>query len=108
MWTKGKSKMSPVAIVAESPNKICFDDDGNISNYDDLGVLTSQGNSVKRVPLYEPKNILILSAYPGEVLHFRYGGEAGVVPCFADGRILKEDAAVDLVNGENAPWDFND
>lgn len=108
MWTKGKSKMSPVAIVAESPNKICFDDDGNISNYDDLGVLTSQGNSVKRVPLYEPKNILILSAYPGEVLHFRYGGEAGVVPCFADGRILKEDVAVDLVNGENAPWDFND
>lgn len=107
-WTKGKSKLSPVAIVAESPNMAELDENGKATNYNDLGVLTAQGNKVRRVPLYEPKNILILEAYPGEVLHFRYGGEAGVVPCFADGRILKEDAAVDLVNGESAPWDFND
>ena len=107
-WTKGKSKLSPVAIVAESPNMAELDENGKATNYNDLGVLTAQGNKVRRVPLYEPKNILILEAYPGEVLHFLYGGEAGVVPCFADGRILKEDAAVDLVNGESAPWDFND
>lgn len=107
-WTKGKSKLSPVAIVAESPNMAELDENGKATNYNDLGVLTAQGNKVRRVPLYEPKNILILEAYPGEVLHFRYGGEAGVVPCFADGRILKEDAAVDLVNGESAPWDFNE
>lgn len=107
-WTKGKSKLSPVAIVAESPNMAELDENGKATNYNDLGVLTAQGNKVRRVPLYEPKNILILEAYPGEVLHFRYGGEAGVVPCFADGRILKEDAAVDLVNGDSAPWDFNE
>lgn len=108
IWTKGKSKLSPVAIVGESPDLAEFDDNGNIINYDDLGVLTAQGNRVRRVPLYEPKNILILSAYPREVLYFRYGGEAGVVPCFADGRILKEDAALDIFNGESAPWDFNE
>ena len=108
IWTKGKSKLSPVAIVAEEPDKAQFDEDGNIINYDDLGVLTAQGNRVRRVPLYEPKNILILNAYPGDILHFRYGGEAGVVPCFADGRILKEDAAVEVFNGESAPWDFNE
>lgn len=108
IWTKGKSKLSPVAIVAEEPDKVQFDENGNIINYDDLGVLTAQGNRVRRVPLYEPKNILILNAYPGDILHFRYGGEAGVVPCFADGRILKEDAAVEVFNGESAPWDFNE
>lgn len=100
LWTRGKSKLSPVALVAEDKDIIEEDVDGNVSNYEDLGVLTSQGNKVRRVPLYEPKNILILDAYPGEVLYFRYGGEAGVVPCFPDGRLLKEDAARDILLGE--------
>lgn len=106
IWTKGKSKLSPVAIVAEAPDVAEFDDDGNITNYEELGVLTAQGNKVRRVPLYEPKNILILNAYVGRALYFRYGGEAGVVPCFPDGRLLKEDAVVDILNGEDAPWDY--
>lgn len=100
LWTRGKSKLSPVALVAEDKGIIEEDVDGNVSNYEDLGVLTAQGNKVRRVPLYEPKNILILDAYPGEVLYFRYGGEAGVVPCFPDGRLLKEDAARDILLGE--------
>lgn len=108
LWTKGKSKLSPVALVADKPGLIEYDVDTDgyvfseksINNYDDLGVLTSAGNRVRRVPLYEPKNLMILNAYPGEVVYFRYGGEAGVVPCFADGRLLKEDAAVDIFNGE--------
>lgn len=99
LWTRGKSKLSPVALVAEDKDIIEEDVDGNVSNYEDLGVLTAQGNKVRRVPLYEPKNILILDAYPGEVLYFRYGGEAGVVPCFPDGRLLKEDAARDILLG---------
>lgn len=105
IWTKGKSKLSPVAIIAEKPGIVEVDDNDEITNYDDLGVLTSSGNKVRRVPLYEPKNILILSAYPDELLYFRYGGEAGVVPCFPDGRMLKEDAAVEIFNGESAPWE---
>lgn len=100
LWTRGKSKLSPVAIVADEPDMICEDEEGNISNWDELGVLTAQGNKVRRVPLYEPKNILILDAYPDEVIYFRYGGEAGVVPCFPDGRLLKEDAARDILIGE--------
>lgn len=100
LWTRGKSKLSPVALVAEEMGIAEEDSEGNISNYEDLGVLTSQGNKVRRVPLYEPKNILILDAYPGEVIYFRYGGEAGVVPCFPDGRLLKEDAARDILLGE--------
>lgn len=100
IWTKGKSKLSPVAIVADEPYKALFDYDGNIVNMEDMGVLTAQGNSVKRVPLYEPKNIMILDAYEDELLCFRYGGEAGVVPCFPDGRTLNEDAAMNILVGE--------
>jgi len=99
-WKRGKSKLSPVAIVADSPDMAYIDEDGDILNMDSLGVLTAQGNRVRRVPLYEPKNILALDAYPGEILYFRYGGEAGVVPCFPDGRLLKEDAARDIILGE--------
>lgn len=93
LWTRGKSKLSPVALVAEKPNMLIEDEEGNIVNWDELGVLTAQGNKVRRVPLYEPRNILALDAYVGEVINFRYGGEAGVVPCFPDGRLLKEEAA---------------
>ena len=99
LWTRGKSKLSPVAIVADSAGMLVEDEDGSILNMDDLGVLTAQGNKVRRVPLYEPKNILLLDAYIGEPIYFRYGGEAGVVPCFPDGRLLKEDAAKEVLTG---------
>lgn len=77
-WKRGKSKLSPVAVVSESYSS-------------DEGVLTVQGNRVKNVPLYNPKNILILEAYVGCPISFKYGGEAGVVPCFPNGRLLSED-----------------
>ena len=93
LWTKGKNKLSPVALVSEN-----WEDD---PSDEDFGVLTSQGNRVKRVPLYEPKNILVLDAYIGEPLYFRYGGEAGVVPCFPDGRLLKEDAVKDILEDDS-------
>lgn len=80
-WKRGKSKLSPVAVVAESLDS-------------DEGVLTVQGNRVKNVPLYNPKNILVLSAYLDCPINFKYGGEAGVVPCFPDGRLLSEDFVV--------------
>lgn len=112
IWTKGKSKLSPVALVAEEPYTIPDDErdiDGIENHYwDDLGVLTAQGNKVRRVPLYEPKNILILDAYVGCPVYFRYGGEAGVVPCFSDGRLLKEDVVRDILVGESAPWDYEE
>jgi len=117
LWKKGKSKLSPVAIVASHPDMVEFVDETNkgiifddkeINNMGEMGVLTAQGNSVKHVPLYEPKNILILNAYVGSVVYFRYGGEAGVVPCFPDGRLLKEDATLDILKGEDAPWDWTE
>ena len=80
-WKRGKSKLSPVAVVSESLDN-------------DEGVLTVQGNRVKNVPLYNPKNILVLSAYLDCPINFKYGGEAGVVPCFPDGRLLSEDFVV--------------
>ena len=97
IWTRGKSKLSPVAIVAEEPDMIRENVFGDIENMEQMGVLTAQGNSVKRVPLYEPRNILLLDAYEGEPLYFRYGGEAGVVPCFPDGRTLNEDAVMSIL-----------
>ena len=59
-----------------------------IENYKELGVITAGGNRVRKVPLYEPNNVLMLDAYIGNNLFFRYGGEAGVVPCFEDGTPL--------------------
>lgn len=97
IWKRGKTKLSPVALVAENPYMVEEDEDGNILNMEELGVLTAQGNRVRNVPLYEPKNILILGAYVGDCIYFRYGGEAGVVPCFADGRLLSEDAVKDML-----------
>ena len=100
LWTKGKVKLSPVAIVADESDMLIEDEEGKMVNWDDLGVLTAQGNKVRRVPLYEPKNILILDAYVGNPIWFRYGGEAGVVPCFSDGRLLKEDTVKEILTGE--------
>lgn len=106
IWTKGKNKLSPVAIISDEFGDLVVDEEGKM-NLDQIGVLTSQGNRVKRVPLYEPKNIMILDAYPGEPLYFRYGGEAGVVPCFPDGRLLGEDVVKDILTEENgwSGWD---
>lgn len=101
LWTKGKTKLSPVAVVADMPDMAVLGMDNSIVNMQDLGVMTAQGNKVRRVPLYEPKNIIALNAYLGYPLCFRYGGEAGVVPCYPDGRLLtdvvKEDT--DLFKG---------
>lgn len=110
IWKRGKVKLSPVAIISDNPDDVLLDENGNPTNLEDIGVLTSQGNRVKRVPLYEPKNILVLEAYPGRLLNFRYGGEAGVVPCFPDGRLLKEDAVKDMLIGDSGDsWkDLND
>ena len=110
IWKRGKVKLSPVAIISDNPDDALLDENGNPTNLEDIGVLTSQGNRVKRVPLYEPKNILVLEAYPGRLLNFRYGGEAGVVPCFPDGRLLKEDVVKDMLIGDSGDsWkDLND
>lgn len=70
-WTPGRVKLSPVAVLNPP-------------------VITDHGNSVSNIPLYEPVNIYNLSAYPGNALHFRYGGEAGVVPCYPDGALLTD------------------
>lgn len=108
LWTKGKTKLSPVAIVSTDPDDIRFKDYGDhayildkseIENWSDLGVLTSSGNRVKRVPLYEPNNMVLLDAYKGNVLHFRYGGEAGVVPCFEDGTPLLDGKVKAMLSG---------
>lgn len=104
LWTKGKVKLSPVAIIAEMPDMLEEDIYGKAINWNDLGVVTAQGNKVRRVPLYEPRNIMVLGAYVGEPVYFRYGGEAGVVPCFPDGSLLKDDAVRNAAN----IWDSED
>lgn len=110
MWMKGKTKLTPVAIVAEDDDMAEFADYGDhpyvfsqkeITNYSKLGVVTASGNSVKRVPLYEPSNMIALDAYQHQIIHFRYGGEAGVVPCFDDGTPLLDGKVQQLLNGED-------
>lgn len=100
-WKPGKNKLSPVCVV-EDP------DTG------ELGVLTGTGNTVKNVPIYAPKHILAIEAYVGNIIHFKYGGEAGVVPCTPTGVLLTDPAlkvansnAVDaFVNDEDADLDI--
>lgn len=70
-WMEGKSKKTPVAVLEEP-------------------VLTATGNHVQNIPLYAPLYILMLEAYPGNPIHFRYGGEAGVVPVTPDGRLVTD------------------
>lgn len=113
-WSQGKDKLSPVAIVAEEPEVIEFVVDGipykglkslmeeveiselegnlldYVTNYKSLGVPTASGAKVKRVPLYEPANLFILDVKPGNRLHFKFGGEAGVLPVDDTGRLLTE------------------
>lgn len=105
LWMKGKTKLSPVAIVAEEPDIIESDayyvmSQKEIPNYDELGVLTATGNKVRRVPLYELANLVQLDAYKGHVIYFRYGGEAGVVPCFPDGTPLISGKVKEILTDE--------
>lgn len=119
LWTRGKNKYSPVAIVAEEPSLVEFvddDTDGKIikdlkeitkESWKQLGVVTAGGNRVRRVPLYEPSNILLLNAYINEVIFFRYGGEAGVVPCFPDGKPLTEGKAKQVLqDNDDDDYDY--
>lgn len=70
-WTNGKTKKTPVAVLEEP-------------------VMTATGASVQNIPLYAPLYLLLLEAYPGNVIHFRFGGEAGVIPTFPDGRLVTD------------------
>lgn len=68
-WLDGKSKKIPVAILKE-------------------GVIVDRGHTITEIPLYAPCYIMMLEAYPDKVIHFRYGGDAGVVPTTSDGKII--------------------
>ena len=110
LWVKGKTKLSPVALVANDNDAIEFVDGDvkpfiydikEIANMDDIGVITAAGNVVRRVPLYEPRNMLTLQAWRGQKIHFRYGGEAGVVPCKEDGSPLLEGKVQAIMSNES-------
>ncbi len=76
-YEPGKTKKTPVARIEP--------------------MLTASGNTVTDVPLYAPIYTLLLEAYPGNLLHFKYGMEAGVVPTTQDGRIVSDkDIKLDL------------
>lgn len=95
IWTDGRNKLSPVAIVI---NKDFDEDDEDFNPYaDENKVPTASGNRVSRVPLYEPANILQLGAYKHCTLFFKYGGESGVVPCFANGVPLEKNFVANLL-----------
>ena len=62
----GKSKVTPKAVIEP--------------------VVVGNGSTVRNVPLYNLAALEILEAYEGEILHFKYGGESGVIPCDIRGR----------------------
>lgn len=70
-WEAGKTKLTPVAVLQE-------------------GVLTASGSTVTNIPLYAPKYILMLEAYPNNIINFRFGGESGVIPITPDGRLVTD------------------
>lgn len=69
VWKRKKSRYTPTARVS---------------------CLTASGNTVTSVPLYAPCYILLLEAYAGNVINFRYGSEAGVLPCMPDGTLVTD------------------
>ena len=83
-WRPGKIKFTPVAVL-----------EGD-------GVMTGTGNRVKNVPMYAPLYLLLVDAYPGNTIHFKYGGEAGVVPCTMDGRLLTSFSQEEILGGFSA------
>ncbi len=108
LWKKGKTKLTPVAIVSDKQHVVGFDmpyvtslKDIPQEAYKNAGVLTAGGNSVRKIPLYEPANLVVLDAYVGSVLYFHYGGEAGVVPCFSDGTPLVEGRVRQVLEGDD-------
>lgn len=116
LWTDGKTKYSPVAIIGDDIDMATYEDGFNkpyitsikeIDNWKELGVVTAGGNKVRRVPLYEPNNMVLLNAYVGELINFRYGGEAGVVPCFPDGTPLSMAKIKNMMSGAES-WDDDD
>lgn len=74
-WKGGKNRLTPVCVVEDATTG-------------ELGVMTATGNRVQNVPVYAPCYLLKLSAYPGNLIHFKYGGEAGVVPCTPTGLLI--------------------
>lgn len=69
-WKDGRQKLTPVARVTPT--------------------LTTNGATVTNVPLYAPIHILNLEAYPGNTIYFKFGGEAGVLPCHPDGSLVTD------------------
>lgn len=68
-WLDSNGKKTPVAILEE-------------------GVIVENGKVINSVPLYAPCYILMLEAYIGNIIHFRYAGELGVIPSTIDGKIV--------------------
>lgn len=77
-WKPGKTKLTPVAVIEPT--------------------LTENGATVTNIPLYNPASMYILDAYPGYPLSFRFGGEAGVVPCMPDGSPLTDQVLGNLLS----------
>lgn len=81
VFCNGKSKITPKAIIDP--------------------VVVENGNTVKNVPLYNIAALEALEAYEGELIHFKYGGESGVIPCDAEGNVVGTlYNAVDILNGD--------
>lgn len=68
-WLDSNGKKTPVAILEE-------------------GITVGEGKVINSVPLYAPCYILMLEAYIGNKIHFRYAGDLGVIPSTIDGKIV--------------------
>lgn len=51
-------------------------------------VTVASGEQIQKIPLYYPFYIMILEAYPGQPLHFKYSGELGLIPTLPNGMWL--------------------
>lgn len=130
----GKTKLTPVAIVATEPGLARFSgeaidiardygdkslsvsesyvpfvfDTSHITNYQDIGVPVADGSVVRNVAVYNVAALQSLGAVPGEVLHFLYGGRAGIVPCDSHGRLLKDVPVSFILDEAEVGTDFSE
>lgn len=76
-WNSTRDRITPVLLVSDPHDP-------------EQGVLTAQGNRVRNVPVYNLNSMFRLGVKKQGLVHFRYGGEAGVVPCDSKGRTLEQ------------------
>lgn len=95
-WRNTLKGYVPIAIISETPDAVFSE---TLDDTDEIGVKV-KNRKIKIVPLYSARNILILNAYEGNKIYFKYLKGIGAIPCLSNGNILVEDLVEEILGKE--------